>query len=49
MLSERNATANVAVKDLEKARAFYEGTLGLKKIAMEGQEVIVFGSGSTAD
>jgi catechol 2,3-dioxygenase-like lactoylglutathione lyase family enzyme len=47
MLSERNATANVAVKDLEKARAFYEGTLGLKVIGTEDKEVIVFGSGDT--
>ena len=29
----RNAFANLAVKDLERAREFYEGTLGLKQVA----------------
>ncbi len=29
MLANSNATANLAVKDLEKAKTFYAGTLGL--------------------
>ena len=39
--------ANIAVKDLDKARVFYEETLELKKVKEQGKEVIVFGSGST--
>jgi catechol 2,3-dioxygenase-like lactoylglutathione lyase family enzyme len=30
MLSDRNAAANLAVKDLKAARKFYENTLGLE-------------------
>jgi catechol 2,3-dioxygenase-like lactoylglutathione lyase family enzyme len=45
MLGNKDAVANVAVKDLETARRFYEGTLGLEPIdGLEG-EVIVFRSG----
>jgi catechol 2,3-dioxygenase-like lactoylglutathione lyase family enzyme len=47
MLGNKNAFANVAVKDLERARKFYEGTLGLKKIGAEGQELIAFKSGNS--
>ncbi len=47
MLGNRNATANIAVKDLAKAGAFYENTLGLKPVEREGEEVIVFASGDT--
>ena len=32
MLGTRNAVANVAVKDLARAKEFYERTLGLKKV-----------------
>ena len=35
-LATRNALATVAVKDLARARAFYEGTLGLEPV--EGDE-----------
>ena len=47
MLADKAATANLAVKDLKKARKFYEGTLGLKPIDTEGEEVIVFRSGNS--
>ena len=47
MLGQRDAVANIAVKDLDKARVFYEETLGLKTMKEQGKEVIVFGSGST--
>lgn len=47
MLGNRNAIANLAVVDLERARAFYQGTLGLEPIDAEGEEVIVFRSGDT--
>jgi catechol 2,3-dioxygenase-like lactoylglutathione lyase family enzyme len=48
MLGDNDAIANIAVKDLETARKFYEETLGLKPLAKEGEEVIVFRSGNTS-
>ena len=47
MLRDRDAVANLAVKDLPIARAFYEGTLGLEAIDKQGDELIVFRSGKT--
>jgi catechol 2,3-dioxygenase-like lactoylglutathione lyase family enzyme len=47
MLSDIEAIATVAVKDLKKAAAFYEGTLGLKPRARQGEEVISYATGST--
>jgi catechol 2,3-dioxygenase-like lactoylglutathione lyase family enzyme len=47
MLGHRNAVANIAVKNLETARKFYEGTLGLKPVGAEGEEVIIFKSGDS--
>jgi catechol 2,3-dioxygenase-like lactoylglutathione lyase family enzyme len=46
-LMMRNASANLAVQDLKKAREFYAGKLGLREVAKEGEELIVFRSGST--
>ncbi|MER8961929.1 VOC family protein [Mesorhizobium sp. M0701] len=48
MLANSNATANLAVKDLAKAKAFYEGVLGLKEVHNEGGELIVYKSGDTS-
>lgn len=47
MLQNSNATANLAVKDLDKAKAFYEGTLGLKQVDHMGGELVVYKSGDT--
>ena len=47
MLGNRDAYANVAVKDLERARRFYEGTLGLEKVGEEGEELLAFRSGKS--
>jgi catechol 2,3-dioxygenase-like lactoylglutathione lyase family enzyme len=47
MLSHTNAVANLAVKNLETAKRFYEETLGLQPIHMEGQEVITYRSGDS--
>ena len=47
MLGDRDAIANIAVKDLERARRVYEDTLGLKKTGEEGGELIAFKSGSS--
>jgi catechol 2,3-dioxygenase-like lactoylglutathione lyase family enzyme len=44
MLSDNNAVATVAVKNLEAAKKFYEGTLGLAKV-MENEEVLAFKTG----
>lgn len=47
MLNDKDAAANIAVKNLETARKFYEGTLGLTQVGAEGQELIVFRSGNS--
>ena len=47
MLGNKDAIANIAVKNLETARKFYEDTLGLKPIDAEGEELIVFKSGNS--
>jgi catechol 2,3-dioxygenase-like lactoylglutathione lyase family enzyme len=47
MLGNREAIANVAVKDLRAAKRFYEGTLGLEQVDAEGDEVAVYAAGSS--
>jgi catechol 2,3-dioxygenase-like lactoylglutathione lyase family enzyme len=47
MLSEKECLATIAVKDLNAARRFYEGTLGLKPIADQGGEVITYKTGNS--
>ncbi|MBZ9660000.1 VOC family protein [Mesorhizobium sp. ESP-6-4] len=47
MLENSNVTANLAVKDIAKARAFYEGTLGLSQVDDMDGELIVYKSGDT--
>lgn len=47
MLGNRDATANLAVKDMQIARKFYEDTLGLEQVGAEGDEVIVYRSGNS--
>ena len=46
MLSDNDAVATVAVKDLERAKKFYEDTLGLTKV-MENEEVAAFKTGNS--
>ena len=46
MLGKADATPMIAVKDLDRARKFYEGTLGLKEVDDFG-EGFVLESGST--
>lgn len=46
-LGTRNASATVAVKDLRRAREFYQGKLGLQEVATEGDEVVVYRTGSS--
>ncbi|HLK91563.1 MAG TPA: DHA2 family efflux MFS transporter permease subunit [Polyangia bacterium] len=47
MLTNNDAIATVAVKDLAVARKFYEGTLGLKVTSAQGAEALTFESGRT--
>jgi catechol 2,3-dioxygenase-like lactoylglutathione lyase family enzyme len=47
MLNNLDATPNLAVKNLETAKKFYAGTLGLKQVDSMGEEVVVYKSGST--
>jgi catechol 2,3-dioxygenase-like lactoylglutathione lyase family enzyme len=47
MLGNKNAAANLAVNNLETAKKFYQDTLGLKPVASEGEELIVFSSGKS--
>lgn len=47
MLGHVNAVANLAVKDLARAKRFYEDTLGLKEVSHMGEEVSVLKSGDT--
>ena len=46
MLSDKDAVATVAVKNLETAKKFYEGTLGLTKV-FESEEVLGFKTGKS--
>jgi catechol 2,3-dioxygenase-like lactoylglutathione lyase family enzyme len=47
MLRDQEAVPNIAVKNLDLAKKFYESTLGLKPVATEGEELIVFQSGKS--
>jgi catechol 2,3-dioxygenase-like lactoylglutathione lyase family enzyme len=47
MLGNKDAVANIAVKNLDTAKRFYEDTLGLTPVGAEDQEVIVFKSGNS--
>ena len=47
MLGNKDAAATIAVKNLEKAKKFYEDTLGLTQVGAEGEEVIIFKSGNS--
>jgi catechol 2,3-dioxygenase-like lactoylglutathione lyase family enzyme len=47
MLGDKNAVANLAVRNLDTARKFYEDTIGLKSVGGEGDELIVFRSGNS--
>jgi catechol 2,3-dioxygenase-like lactoylglutathione lyase family enzyme len=46
-LGSFDAAATVAVKDLKRARDFYEGKLRLTIIATEGDEVVVYQTGKS--
>ncbi|HJY09494.1 MAG TPA: VOC family protein [Nitrososphaeraceae archaeon] len=47
MLGDKDAAANIAVKNLETAKKFYEDTLGLSQVGAEDEEAIIFKSGKS--
>jgi catechol 2,3-dioxygenase-like lactoylglutathione lyase family enzyme len=47
MVGDKNAIATIAVKDVEVARKFYEGKLGLKPEPSEEPSVLVCKSGDS--
>jgi catechol 2,3-dioxygenase-like lactoylglutathione lyase family enzyme len=47
MLGTRDAVANLAVRDIARAREFYTSVLGLTEVDKEGEELIVLESGDT--
>jgi catechol 2,3-dioxygenase-like lactoylglutathione lyase family enzyme len=47
MLGNKDAATNIAVRNIGAARKFYEGTLGLKPVDREGEEVIAYRSGKS--
>ena len=47
MLGKYDAIPTVAVKNLAAAKKFYEGTLGLKQLETEGDEVVVYQTGNS--
>lgn len=47
MLKDRNSSAIVAVRDIARAREFYEGRLGLEVFDDSMGEVLTFRTGST--
>ena len=47
MLGDKEAMATIAVRDLGKARKFYEDKLDLKVADTEGSEVVAYSSGKS--
>ena len=45
MLGKRNAVATLAVSDIDRAREFYTGTLGLEEVDREGDDYFTLRSG----
>jgi catechol 2,3-dioxygenase-like lactoylglutathione lyase family enzyme len=47
MLGSRDVTATIAVRDIERARHFYEETLGLKRVHTVEPDTLLLRSGSS--
>ena len=47
MLGNKDVAAQSRSGTLEVARKFYEGTLGLKKVGAEGEELVAYRSGKS--
>ena len=48
MLRDAHAVATVAVKDIQKARRFYEDCLGLRAVEASQPTVVTYGTGGSA-
>jgi catechol 2,3-dioxygenase-like lactoylglutathione lyase family enzyme len=47
MLRDHESVATAAVSDIQRARRFYEATLGLEQTHAEGSEAITYGTGAS--
>lgn len=47
MLGDKDVLATVAVRDLQVARKFYQGTLGLELVREEGSEAVTLKAGAS--
>jgi catechol 2,3-dioxygenase-like lactoylglutathione lyase family enzyme len=47
MLGGKEIMATVAVRDLKAAKKFYEGTLGLRQIAVQEEEAVTYQAGGS--
>jgi catechol-2,3-dioxygenase len=47
VLGAKEALATVAVRDLDRAKRFYEGTLGLKRTDQQEEEALTYQAGGT--
>ncbi len=47
MLGDLDATPSLAVKDLQRARRFYEDVVGLTPVGGQGGEMVAYRSGGT--
>ena len=47
MLGDHEPVATVAVSDLQRAQRFYESTLGLERVDVQGGEAITYRSGAS--
>lgn len=48
MLGNKDATATAAVKDIERAKRFYEDKLGLKPVGPQSDSVIAYKTGGSS-
>jgi len=47
MLRDKDPIANLAVKNIDVAKKFYEGALGLTPVDREGDELVVYKAGNS--
>ena len=48
MLKDKDATPTIAVKDIERARKFYQDVVGLTPLPADEEDVVPFKSGSSS-
>jgi catechol 2,3-dioxygenase-like lactoylglutathione lyase family enzyme len=47
MLANKDAATNLAVRNVNTAKKFYEGTLGLKPVGKQGEHLVAYRSGGS--